>query len=423
MRKDISAMAAVVAVIILAQCPVVLGESNEPNQFLALGDYLLYAEAHNAGLKSSYEQFQAAIEQVPQAKSFENPTVSYGYATERTPQRSVFEVMQMFPWFGTIEARTDAATAAAKSARQQYEAKRLEVFYQVKDAFYDYSYLARAIEITKENLELVKHFEGVARARYATSATSHPDTIRAQIELAKLEDILRSFEKSRPAIVARLSSILNRPADSNLPWPKPPPYQRVSIGSEMLLALVRKSNPELKSFAYNIEAAASSEKLSRKRFYPDIGVGVSIDAGMGENGKSRIMPVVSLTLPVWRDNYTAGERQAQAQLRQATADKNQIENTLLERAQQVLYEFDDSNRKIQLYADTIIPKTKEMVTACESAYQSGTLDFLSLTDSQRSLLEYQLYYEQAVAENSKRLAELEMLAGRQFSKNSDTGEK
>jgi len=55
-----------------------------------------------------------------------------------------------------------------------------------------------------------------------------------------------------------------------------------------------------------------------------------------------------------------------------------------------------------------------MLVVSETAYQAGTIDFLSLVDAQRSLLQYQLEYEKAIAENAQRLAELEMLAGVQL---------
>src|SRR4030043_1507589 len=86
---------------------------NDANGLLTVGDYLQYAIQHNAGLKASYEMAVAADEQIPQAKSLPDPQLSYGYATEPTPQRKMFEVMQMFPWFGTLDLRADAASAMA----------------------------------------------------------------------------------------------------------------------------------------------------------------------------------------------------------------------------------------------------------------------------------------------------------------------
>jgi outer membrane protein TolC len=323
----------------------------------------------------------------------------------------MFEAMQMFPWPGTIEARTAVASAESKAALKEFEAKKLELFYEVKQAFYEFCYLAKATNITNENLQLLKHFEEVALARYATSTAPHPDVIRAQIELAMMENKLRSLTELRPAVVARLNSVLNRPATSDLPWPQPPDYGQMSIDSRQLLAVAVESNPQLQALAYEVEAARSSERLAKKRFYPDIGLGVGVDSGMGDNGDDRVMARLSLTLPIWRDNYKAAQRQAKAQLNKMTQEKVQLQNTLAAKVRQILYEYQNSNREIRLYKDIVIPKAKEMVTASETAYQAGTVDFLSLIDAQRSLLQYQLEYEKAVAENAQRLAELEMLAG------------
>ena len=393
---------------------------------VTLSDYLRYAALNNAGLKAAFEQWKAATEQVPQAKSLPDPKFTYGYfisevETRAGPQRQKFEIMQTFPWFGVIEARTDQAAAQAKAAHKRYEAKKLELFEQVKYAFYEYSYLAEAIGITKQNLELVIHFEEIARSRYTTAITSHPDIIRAQIELAVLEDRLKSLKELRPAITVKLNSILNRPASSDLPWPESPEYQPISISFPQLYAIITKNNPQLQALDYDIEAARNKEKLAQKKSYPNIGIGVgyidtahALASGAADSGKDPVIAMISLTLPIWSDNYKAAQRQAKAQLARSAHEKTQMENTLAGQAQQLLYEFEDSKRKIKLYRDVIVPKAEEMLVASESAYQAGTIDFLSLIDAQRMLLKYQLHYERVMAENAQKLAKIEMLAGTQL---------
>ncbi|MHC4655130.1 MAG: TolC family protein [Planctomycetota bacterium] len=58
-----------------------------------------------------------------------------------------------------------------------------------------------------------------------------------------------------------------------------------------------------------------------------------------------------------------------------------------------------------------MPKAEELLEASETAYTGGTIDFLSLVDAQRTLLEFQLRYERAVTDNQQKLANLKMLAG------------
>ncbi|MHC4738872.1 MAG: TolC family protein [Planctomycetota bacterium] len=420
-RQTFPAVGLIVLFFIQSACP--LQQSEDTDNLQTLQDYLRYASLNNAELKAKFEGWKAYVEQIPQAKSLPDPKFTYSYFLEEVetrvgPQRQKFEIMQTFPWFGVIEARTDEAAANAKVAYKRYEAKKLELFQQVKYAFYEYSYLVRAIEITKQNLELVTHFEEIARSRYTTAITSHPDIIRAQIELAVLEDRLNSLKELRPAITAKLNSILNRKASRHLPWPKSPEYQQFSMDFSQLYAMIVKNNPDLQ---YEVEAARNSEKLAGKKSYPQLGIGISyIDtaharaSGVDDSGKDPVIGMVSLTLPIWTDNYNAAQRQARARLRQRTLEKTQMENTLASDAQQFLYEFEDSSRKIGLYRDVIIPKSKEMLLASETAYQSGSIDFLSLIDAQRVLLKYELYYERSLAENAQKLAKIEMLAGMQL---------
>lgn len=161
-----------------------------------------------------------------------------------------------------------------------------------------------------------------------------------------------------------------------------------------------------------------NERLARKKSYPNIGIGLSyigtahaLASGVSDSGKDPIVAMVSLNLPIWTDSYKAAERQARAQLSKTRQEKIQLENTLGARAQQLLYEFEDTGRKIHLYSDIVIPKTKEMALASETAYQAATIDFLSLIDAQDKLLKYELLYERAVAQNAQKLAKLERLAG------------
>ena len=404
----------VMAVLVFIPSVSASQEKSEPNIPVSLQDYLRYAALNNAGLKAAFEQWKAAVEQVPQARTLPDPRFNYGYFIEEVetrvgPQKQKFGIMQVFPWFGKIEARTDAASASAKATRKRYEARKLKLFFEVKEAFYEYTYLARAIEIARENLELVKGFEEVVRIKYMATAATHPDFIRAQVELAKIEDVLKNLEDLREPIVARLNAVLNRRSFEMLPWPRKEKFVPVQIQRGKLIELLRQMNPELAALDFELEAAKSKVELAKKKFYPDVGVGV--DSIQTDGGDDAVILMFSLNLPIWRDSYKAAHRQAKANVRKTAQQKRQSENTLIARAARVLYDFEDSERKIKLYGDILVPKAEELLGASETAYTGGTIDFLSLVDAQRTLLEYQLRYERAVTDNQQKLANLEMLAG------------
>jgi len=258
---------------------------------------------------------------------------------------------------------------------------------------------------------LFKHFEEVARTKHMTTTTGHPDVIRAQVEIAKMEDVLRGLNQLREPTVSRLRTALTLPADTNLPWPKTEEFNAVDLDYERLANILRQKNPELASLNYEAIAAGSKITLAEKNFYPDIGVGVNWEDMDNRGGRDGVSLVFSMNLPLWGDSYRSGARQARAQKASIEQQMVETENILLTKATQSLYEYRDSVRKIRLYRNALIPKGRELLQASEAAYREGTIDFLSLVDAQRMLLDYHLSLQRAIADNRQKLAELEMLAG------------
>lgn len=389
----------------------------EVNVPRTLPQYLQYAALHNAGLRAAFEEWQAAVEQIPQARTLPDPTFTYGYFIEQIDTRQQAGIMQMFPWFGKIEARTDAAAAAAKAARKRYEAAQLELFSQVKNSFYEYAYLASATRIARDNVELVQHFEQVARAKYITAAATHPDIIRAQIEVARLQDELITQERLRAPTVARINAVLNRPVEAPLPWPEAISGRPVDVDRARLAATLRERNPQLQAAEFDIERLQREVSLAQRNFYPDIGLGVEwMEMAEDMPSNDDVMVGLQLNLPIWRRSYRAAEQQARAMARRARFESKQLENDLVSQAERMLYEFEDSGRKLRLYGEVLVPAAEELVGASEAAYTAGTIDFLSLIDAQQTLLQYQLQRERAYANRQQRLAELEALVGAELSK-------
>ncbi len=423
MRYNLSILLTMMLSVLLSTTSRTAAQMEDVNNPTRLEDYLEFAALNNAGLEAAFEQWKAAVEQVPQSESLPDPKFTYGYfikevETRTGPQRQRLGLTQMFPWFGVIEARTDAAAAEAKAAHKRYEAAKLELFYKVKDSFYEYAYLAQAVEIAKQNLELLKHFEEVALTRYTAAAGSHPDIIRAQIELAILEDKLKTLEELRAPIVTGLNSILNRKTDLPLPWPDKPQFNLVKIDRSAVIAKMIADNPQLQALDFEVAAAKAKLELAKKKFYPDINIGVdwiqtdgAITSGVRDSGKDPVIAMLSLNLPIWTDSYKAAQLQARARMRSRSAKKVQSQNDLIEKLEKTLFEYEDSARKIELYKGILIPKAKEMLEASEVAYKAGTVDFLSLIDAQRKLLEFELSLERVVTTNLQKLAQLEMLIG------------
>jgi outer membrane protein TolC len=367
----------------------------ELNESSTLSDYVTYAALNNPGLEAAFNRWKASAEGVVQSETLPDPRFTYQYYIEEVetrvgPQSQSVGIAQTFPWFGKLKLRGKVAQEAANAQRQRYESAKLKLFYEVKDAYAEYYYLSQAVRIFQDNVALVKHLEEVSRTRFKVAATSHPDVIKAQVELGKLEDHLRSLEAFKAPLQARLNASLNRPTDTEIPWPQKLSSEELTISDEIILDQLIESNPDLKTIDFEILKDKQKIKLARKDYYPDITFGLnyidtdnsSMSPAPRDNGKDPLIAMVSINLPLWQGKYDAGVRQARAEYlatRRSKADKvNDLTSTL----KMVLYKFHDAERKINLYQNALIPKAQQSLKVVESDYQAGKAAFLDVIDSQ-----------------------------------------
>ncbi|MDA3874371.1 MAG: TolC family protein [Kiritimatiellae bacterium] len=92
--------------------------------------FALHAMRHHPGLEASWTKSQAAQERVGQAGTLPDPQVGvtrFGESvqTRTGPQETVFSLNQSFPWFGTLNRRTDVARAEARAAELAVQSAEL----------------------------------------------------------------------------------------------------------------------------------------------------------------------------------------------------------------------------------------------------------------------------------------------------------
>jgi cobalt-zinc-cadmium efflux system outer membrane protein len=388
-----------------------------------LRDYLAYAALNNPQLEAAFNRWKAALEMVPQARTLPDPRFYYGYFIQEVetrvgPQEQRLGISQMFPWFGKRELRGEAAFEGANAAQQQYEAAKLALFDEVKQAYYELYYLGRAISITAENVELLRQFEEIARSKYESGTALHGDVIKAQVELDKLRDRLRTLNALKAPAVARLNAALNRPAEAPLAFPTHVVPATLSAEPSQLLERLKTANPELKSLDFLAEKDRANVALAEKQFYPDVTLGVDYIVtgparipGVPDSGQDAVIAGLSVNIPLWAGTYRAGVREAESRYAATRQERAGRVNRLSTDLQVALFRYQDAERKIALYRDSLIPKADQDLKVVQRSFEAGKSDFLSLIDAERGLLEFQLTYARAVADREQGLATAERLVG------------
>lgn len=391
-------------------------------------DYVRYAVRHNPGLEAAFYRWRAALERVPQVKTLPDPQLSFGIVIDQVDKSSEYNgerysISQMFPWFGKLKLRGDVALEEAHAEARRFEAARLQLIDQVSRAYFEYAYLHQAIAIARENLELLIRLESVARAMYRAGGVSLSDVNRAQVEIGRIEDQVRSLEDVLGVAIAELNAALGRSAHAYLPSVSEESSNQTAINlpdytDEQWIALAKKSNPELAATRYDAARQRHAVELARKNYFPDFTIGVEYArdgtyrmAARDGGGSDLISALVSVNLPIRREKYDAGTREMIASHAEATRQIRSREDKLEAELKRALFNYRDSRRKVELYGGTLMPKATESLKITEAAYRAGDSGFSDLIDAQRVLLEFALAHQRATADGAQAFTRVQTLVG------------
>ena len=391
-----------------------------------LQDYVDLALARNPRLQAEAHEWRAGLERVPQMRALPDPRVTYMgdvggnmIETRLGPQEHRVSLTQAVPWPGKLHYGAEMALEEAEAARARVEVARWDLIAQVTEAYAEYYVLARELEITRGMLDLIRHWEGVARVRLrAGVSAAYQDAIKAQVEMGRLEERVASFEDLRGARVARLQALLDLPATTQLPWPRGLPDRVLALPPEAVRGLVGRESPLLAEAEQMVAARAAAVNLARQSYFPDLSFGIdyvaigeAINPNVRGSGDDVLMYGVGLSLPIWFGRYGAATAEARARHAAAVLRRGEVENALEARLERALFAYRDAERKTALYRDSLLPKAEQSLQVITGAYEAGGANFLDLLDAERILLEFRLAVERAVAARQTALAELEAIVG------------
>ncbi len=395
-----------------------------------LDDYVRYAMKHNPDLAAVFHRWQAARETVPRARALPDPQFSFSVVVDRVERGPEYMgerymLSQRVPWFGRRALGGEVAEARADAEAERLEAVRLDLVHRVSRAYFEYAFQHQALGIARENLNLLVRLESVSRAMFRAGSAALSDVNRAQMEIGRLDDQVRSLEDLLGVAAARLNVALGRPAHAPLPAapPERPSLQPVpdlpARSDEAWLGLAREHNPGLGAARHDAEGQRRAVALAHKGYYPDVTVGVEYARGasarmamMDGGGSDMLAGTVAVNLPVWRGTVGAGVRQGQARLGEAGRRVQSLENSLEADLKLALYNHRDSLRKVALYGGTLLPMARQTLATTETAYRAGDAGFSDLIDAQRVLLEFSLAHERAAADRAQAFTQIQALVGR-----------
>lgn len=250
------------------------------------------------------------------------------------------------------------------------------------------------------------------------SSSGMSDVLRIQLEIVELDDNIESLESEIKSEKAKFNSLLNRPADYVVHIPLEFVQTKFILDEATAMATIENQNPMLGMLTEEGLAYKAKAEMDKKMSYPMFGIGLQYMLNkktndpmfaMGSmNGKDMIMPMVSISIPIYRSKYKAQQRESKF-WRQVSEEKHA--NTLNE-LQSELYKtkhlLNDASRKIALYKkqENLAKTTYNLIV---QEFVSGKSDLTNVIQVQRQLLDYQLKEAEAIANYNTMAASMQKL--------------
>ena len=436
-----------------------------------LEDYLLQAVENNPGLKAAYARYQATAEQVNQA-SLPDPELQVGAfirPMERFMgnQTADFRLMQMFPWFGMLSTQKEEAYHMGQAEYQLFLEEKNRLFFEVKSTWNKLLLLQGEQQLAQENLDYLMKYETLALMQYqAGNSIDLPSTsfrpakdsssstspmsgmggatptpmqgsassssamsplpmagsssgltaiLQIRLQIKELESTLQQLEANKEVLRYQFQQLLNRPMEADLVLPTTWERAQLPLAKQDYLEKIKESNPMLGMFASEQMAFTQQAKMAKLEGKPMLGAGVNymaftsrIENGMPMGGEDMVMPMVTLSLPIYRKKISSKIKQADYLKNGAAMQQEETTNQLTLQWASAFRDWEESERLLNLY-EAQVALVEQQLQVMETTFAGGNLSLAEVLQTQQLLLDYRSKKLNALYQQHQSLAQLDAL--------------
>ena len=372
--------------------------------------------ARSHALAASRSNAVALAARRAQVTSLPDPVISVSYTNDGwspslgSMPDSALEVMasQDLLYPGKRRLRGEIASREAALAAQASEKAGRSIAAAVHRGWIGLALSRSLLAFIEEQAALWTQVEGVARARYSVGQGALQDALRAQTEIARLEQIRIEQEAEGRVRLAELNALRDRSADAPVETPRMLALRDVAPTEEELVEWARAASPEVRLAAFAVEGADLAADLAALESKPDFALQ---SAYMNRGGLDSMWRVgLGITIPARKERRAALRAEAQAVMDSSRSAARAIAVDLdlktLERAALAAA----SARTARLYEGSIVPQGRLSVEAAVASYETGRSPFVAVLDALLTLSADRAAHLRFVARHELLLVDLEEAA-------------
>lgn len=391
----------------------------------SLATYIEAAIRNNPAVLSAYQAYQAKVTGACGAGTLNDPELSVGIFPKSMQhvngkQLATFSVMQMFPWFGTLKAGRQQMEYQAEAAYQKFRADGIALAFDMQKQWYQMLSTQEQIKAVDSKITLLKDIKKVAVYQYKTLSMGKnsrmSDQLRLEAEEARLQEQKASLQDRLQLQRQQFNLTMHRDANSDLFLPDTIVLKAMPV---IDWNSIESKDPTIAQLEAQGKAYDAQDLHARGMGKPMIGVGLEfmlngkVDMPMmaNMNGQDMLMPMVKISLPIYRKKINSERRSAQL-LKQSTQSGILRQRDVLrseylsigQRAEEVMRKLVLYNKEVEILDHTLQLMQREYVSATTTL-----TDILSTT---REQIDYALKKAEARAQYNTLVAEYEKMISR-----------
>ena len=404
-----------------AACLLTLGlagraAAEENAAALTLGQCIEISLAKNPYWLSAEEDYQASLARVRQAREFPQPSLEYDSDLQPTPfnfrgsGESYFGVSQTVEFPGRRLLRGKIAASESQEVLADRDLIRLEIVFQVKEAFYAVLLTIEKAKYAVQDLELAQDFLEKAEAKYEAGDVAKLEVVRASVEASKALTAVKLAENDVLLAKARLNYLLGRAKIDPIEVQGELVHAPVPIDRDALYERAVLLRPEVARLRAGLEKEGRLRSAATLSYLPDFDLGFSRHRLAGEASTWDFTLSFPIPLLFWQP--------ARGRIAEARANIRSLERRFEDLKNLIGLEVSEACFNAGASADRIVAFEKEILTQAQDVYdlilfsfQEGEIGGIELIDARRGLLEARRAYADALYDHSLTIAALERSVG------------
>lgn len=377
---------------------------------ISVQDAVRMAMQQNPDLKQAEEQVRVQRSLIGPSWGIESPRVYYfregmdgGVFSE---QRWGVSQSLAFPLTGYLQQQK--ASGDLEVAQLEADFLRILIRADVKRAYTNVVYTIKQVDLARNELELAEELREIANARLNVGESTELDLIRADIQLNDARNsLLQAREMHNRARYELFRVIGTEPEgqEYSISYADTLVWVDVSLSQDDVLNGLTET-PEMKIAGKISETAKQNIAAEKSRYLPDLRFDYyHQDFG---NGYDFTGFEIGVSIPLWFGmNESRRVMGAGAEFRQTEWNINKTLLRVNEKAENAWHSYSTSREAILSYKNFVQSRASTLLELTREGYRAGELDLLRVLEAQRTYLESEQQYYNALKNYYEQLIELE----------------